>query len=81
MNIVLFWKSGYSVARVNGKEIELRDWKEIKLARYKNHDIDILIDKLKVNDENISRLFEGIERALKIAQGIVLIKCGKKEAI
>ena len=73
------YKSGYSVARVNGKEIELRDWKEIKLARYKNHDIDILIDKLKVNDENISRLFEGIERALKIAQGIVLIKCGKKE--
>ena len=73
------FKSGYGKARVNGKEIELRNWKEVKLARYKKHNIDIVIDKLKVNDENISRLFEGIERALKIASGIVVIKNGKKE--
>jgi len=73
------FKSGYSSARVNGKEIKLSNWKEIKLARYKKHNIDIVIDKLKVSDENLSRIFEGIERALKIAAGIVTIKNGKKE--
>lgn len=73
------YKSGYGTARVNGKRINLADWKTVKLARYKNHNIDIIIDKLKVGDENLSRIFEGIERALKIAQGIVVIKSGKKE--
>lgn len=73
------YKSGYGTARVNGKRISLADWKTVKLARYKNHNIDIIIDKLKVGDENLSRIFEGIERALKIAQGIVVIKSGKKE--
>jgi excinuclease ABC subunit A len=73
------FKSGYSAGRVNGKEIKLIDWKEIKLARYKKHNIDIIVDKIKVSDENLSRIFEGIERALKIASGIVVIKGGKKE--
>ena len=73
------YKSGYGTARVNGKRINLADWKTVELARYKNHNIDIIIDKLKVGDENLSRIFEGIERALKIAQGIVVIKSGKKE--
>ncbi|MEF3692088.1 MAG: excinuclease ABC subunit UvrA [Candidatus Moraniibacteriota bacterium] len=73
------YKSGYGTARVNGKRVNLTDWKDVELARYKKHNIDIVIDKLKVGDENLSRIFEGIERALKIAQGIVLIKSGKKE--
>jgi len=73
------YKSGYSQAKVNGEKINLSDWKEIKLERYKKHDIEIQVDKIKISDENISRIFESIERALKIAQGIVIIRSGKKE--
>jgi len=73
------YKSGYSQAKVNGEKINLSDWKEIKLERYKKHNIEIQVDKIKISDENISRIFESIERALKIAQGIVIIRSGKKE--
>jgi len=70
------FKRGFSRAIVNGKEIKLEakmDGK-IKLERYKKHDIDILVDEMEINDENISRIFEGVERALKLSSGIVKIK-------
>jgi excinuclease ABC subunit A len=73
------YKSGYSRAQVNGKEINLSDWKDVKLERYKKHKIDIYIDETKIGDNNISRIFEGVERAIKLSQGLVIIKSGKKE--
>jgi len=72
------FKRGFSYAYVDGKKIDLTSIakrEQVKLARYKKHDIDILIDKVKINDENFSRIFEGIESALKLSNGIVKIRC------
>jgi excinuclease ABC subunit A len=70
------FKRGFSQAFVNGKKIELKsDMKDVvKLERYKKHDIDAIVDELEINDENFSRLFEGVERALKLAEGLIKIK-------
>ena len=73
------FKSGYSKARVNGKMIKLSDWKDVKLERYKKHSIDIFIDEIEISDKNMSRMFEAVERALKLSQGIVKSVSGKKE--
>lgn len=69
------YKRGFSKAIVNKKEIKLESKMDgkIKLDRYKKHDIDIVIDELEINDENLSRIFEGVEKALKLSGGIVKI--------
>ena len=71
------YKEGYTQARINGKFYDLG--KKVELARYKTHTIEILLDKLEVKAENISRITEDIEQALKLAQGLVLILHGKDE--
>ena len=54
-------RDGYARVRVNG-EIYRSDEK-IKLARYKAHNIEAVIDRVSVND--ITRLSEAIENAVK----------------
>ena len=70
------FKRGYSKAIVNKKEIKLEAKMDdkVKLERYKKHDIDIIVDEVEITDENISRIFEGVERALKLSEGIVRVK-------
>ncbi|HRY82604.1 MAG TPA: excinuclease ABC subunit UvrA [Candidatus Moranbacteria bacterium] len=70
------FQRGFSWAYVNGKKIELnlKIKSEIKLERYKKHSIDILIDEVEINDKNISRIFEGVEKALKLSGGLVKVK-------
>lgn len=70
---------GYAEAIINGKTIDLSQRKKVKLARYKIHNIDVVIDNLKISSENISRLFESLELAGKLAKGIVKIKTKDKE--
>lgn len=76
------WKRGFSIAYVNGKKIELsaKVGETLKLERYKKHDIDIVVDSLKIQDENLSRIFEDVERALKLAEGLVKVKSLKLKA-
>ena len=68
------FKRGFSTAYVDGKKYDLVDWKTIKLERYKKHSIDILIDNVEISSENISRIFEDVETALKLAEGLVKVK-------
>jgi excinuclease ABC subunit A len=70
------FRRGFSTATVNGKKYALDEkiGTRVKLERYKKHSIDILVDKVEINAENISRIFEGVEQALKLSKGIVKIK-------
>ncbi|MDR2944973.1 MAG: excinuclease ABC subunit UvrA [Methanosarcinales archaeon] len=61
---------GFARVRVND-EIYRTD-EEIDLERYKMHDIDIVIDRIDVDDENErSRLAEACERATERSGGLV----------
>ena len=55
-------KKGFIKCRIDGNIIELN--KNLSLDRYKNHDIDILIDKIKVNVRNKNRIINSIKIAL-----------------
>ncbi len=61
-------KEGYTRVRVD-KKIYRSDEK-ISLERYKKHDIEIVIDRLKRDDK--SRLNEACENALKKSNGLVI---------
>jgi excinuclease ABC subunit A len=64
-------REGYTRARVDG---ELRQLDEpIPLDRRKNHTIEIVIDRLLVKPGIAKRLEESVERALKLAQGLVTV--------
>ncbi|OGF22219.1 hypothetical protein A2Y83_04080 [Candidatus Falkowbacteria bacterium RBG_13_39_14] len=43
------YNKGFSKARINGKMVELEDADKIKLARYKKHDIDVLVDEFELD--------------------------------
>ncbi|MDD5397345.1 MAG: excinuclease ABC subunit UvrA [Candidatus Moranbacteria bacterium] len=74
------WKRGFSEAIVDGELQKLENFKDANLARYKKHSIDIIVDRVEISDENLSRIFEAVERALKMSQGLVKVRC-KNQAI
>ena len=61
-------REGYTRVRVNG-EIHRTD-EEITLERYRKHDIDLVIDRLSLDER--SRLVEAIENALAKSEGLVI---------
>jgi len=64
-------KEGFSRVRVDGNIYELD--KDIKLARYNLHNIEIVVDRIKISDEYKKRIADSIETALKYSGGLVLI--------
>jgi excinuclease ABC subunit A len=83
------FRRGFSSAWVNEKKYELTPKTKIPLERYKRHKIDIVVDSVIISDVNISRIFEDVEKALKLSDGLVKIKsyeskinnCKKEEFI
>ena len=70
---------GFSKVKIDGKIHDLS--RKIHLSRYKLHNIDILVDTLKINAENISRISEAVEISLERGQGLVKIENRGKEII
>jgi excinuclease ABC subunit A len=70
---------GFLKVRVDRKYYDVDE--EIKLDRYKIHNIEVLIDEYNVGEEEKTRIAESIEMALKIGKGIVIIEKDGKEII
>ncbi len=66
-----FKKEGYSRVEVDGQIYELME--EIKIDKNYKHDINLVIDRLKLREENRSRLTQSIELSLKLSKGLVKI--------
>lgn len=64
-------KDGYARARVDGVTMQLDE--EIELDKQKKHDIEIVVDRLIIRDEIMSRLTGSVETALNVADGLVII--------
>ena len=79
--LLKMFRRGFSSAYVNGKKYELTPKTKIPLERYKKHKIDVIVDTVKINDENISRIFEDVEKALKLSEGLVKVKHNKNKEI
>ena len=64
-------KKGYLNARVDGVVTEITTG--MKVDRYKNHDIEIVIDKLPVNEKDSDRLRKSVATAMKAGDGLIMI--------
>jgi excinuclease ABC subunit A len=64
-------KKGYLNVRVDG---EIREATHgLKLDRYKNHDIEVVIDKLLVSEKDRQRLKQSMQKAMQQGNGIVML--------
>ncbi len=58
---------GYVRVRIDGEMYDVGE--EIELEKNKNHDIDVVVDRLVIKEGIRSRIFGSIETALEIAEG------------
>ncbi len=73
-------KQGYSRVRVNGEVMDL--YEDIKLEKNIKDNIDVVIDRIVLSEDDRSRLFEAIETSTKLASGKVVINIiGKEELV
>ena len=65
-------KQGFTRIRVDGDIKNLHN--TIFLNKNKKHNIEVLIDRLKISKDILQRLTESVELALNIGNGIIIIK-------
>lgn len=65
-------RKGYLYVRVDGGLKEITEG--MKLDRYKNHDIEVVVDKMKVkDDQDDNRLKKSVATAMKAGDGLIMI--------
>ncbi len=65
-------KEGFVRVRVDGVLRTL--FEEIDLDKNKRHDIEIVLDRIKVSDKKRGRIADSVETALKWGQGLVIVE-------
>ncbi|MDE3087472.1 MAG: excinuclease ABC subunit A, partial [Acidobacteriota bacterium] len=62
-------KQGFARARVDGETVELSERAGLKLARYEQHTIEVVVDRLVRRPDIRQRLTESMETALRLTGG------------
>jgi excinuclease ABC subunit A len=70
-------KSGYTKVRVDGFVYDIDE--DIKIAKTKRHDIDIVVDRLKLNEDSKGRLADSLETALRLGEGVLRVQVSQKK--
>ncbi|MBS1731140.1 MAG: excinuclease ABC subunit UvrA [Bacteroidetes bacterium] len=64
-------KKGYLKARVDGEILDLKA--DMQVDRYKVHDIEVVIDRLPVDEKMKSRLSQSVEKCLQVGKDLMFI--------
>lgn len=67
----LLRKKGFIYARIDGEVVEMRPG--MKLDRYKTHQIELVVDKLKVAEQDRKRLTESVVAAMGHGKGTIMV--------
>src|SRR4051795_414364 len=65
---------GFTRARVDGQPVELGAASAERLARYENHTIEVIVDRLVRRPGIERRLTDSLETALKLAEGVAEVE-------
>ena len=65
-------KQGFVRVNVDGEQRLLDE--EIKLEKTYKHSISVVVDRLSVKEDMSRRLYDSLETALKLAEGLVIVK-------
>ncbi len=64
-------KKGYLYARIDGEMEELLP--DMQLDRYKNHDIEVVVDRLRAARKDYDRLRQSVSVAMQQGSGLIMI--------
>ena len=72
---------GFVRARIDGEVVDIVEFlkRDEKLARYENHTIEVVVDRLVRRDGLERRLTDSLETALKLAEGVAEVELVGKE--
>ena len=65
------FKRGYLKVRVDGEILDIVP--KMQTDRYKVHDIEAVVDRLLLKEENEERLLNSIDKAMKLGEGLLFI--------
>ncbi|MFT6147722.1 MAG: excinuclease ABC subunit A [Saprospiraceae bacterium] len=74
-------KQGFTKIRVDGEILEIEP--KMQVDRYKTHDIEVVIDRIKVQSTRRERLGQSLQMALKLGKGFIMfldMETGKTNA-
>ena len=64
-------KQGYSKARIDGEIVELLP--KMQVDRYKTHDIEVVVDRIKVSADKRARISSSLQTAMRLGNGSVFV--------
>jgi len=64
-------KQGYAKVRVDGEVLDLQTG--LQVDRYKVHDIELVIDRIKVSEARRDRIAQSLQTALKMGNGLLMV--------
>ncbi len=64
-------KQGFVRARVDGEFVELEE--DMKLDRYKTHNIEVVVDRFVISPRSENRISESVHLALEMSDGTVIL--------
>ena len=64
-------KQGYTKVRVDGEIVDLKP--KMQVDRYKVHDIEVVVDRIKVQKDRKDRLVESLKTSMKLGNGLIMI--------
>ena len=70
-------RQGYTKVRVDGKVREIK--LGMKVARYKVHSIELVVDRLRIESGMEDRIAQSVKTALGIGDGVLIIAQSQKE--
>ncbi len=74
---------GFARARVDGEIVDINEFlkQATPLARYENHSIEVVVDRLVRRDGIERRLTDSLETALRLAEGVAQVELTKGETL
>ncbi len=70
---------GFTKVRVDGEITDIAP--QMKLERFKIHDIEIVVDRLAVNEKSKTRIYDSLETGLRHGEGIVIVNDGNEDKL
>lgn len=64
-------KQGYTKVRIDGEILDLTP--DMQVDRYKIHDIELVVDRLRMGADRKDRLGESMQTALKMGNGLIML--------
>ena len=72
-------KKGFLKVRVDGEVKDLVP--KMQVDRYKIHDIELVVDRLQVNDDMKARLSQSVQQTLKLGKDLLFLLVNEKEQV